>query len=38
MAVAALVLILVVACVVLALMINPPEKWTNRITRGKDGR
>lgn len=32
----AIVIVLFVAVAVLALMINPPEKWTRKVTRGKD--
>lgn len=33
---AAIVIVLSLVVAVLALMINPPEKWTRRVTRGKD--
>ena len=33
---AAIVVVLVLVVAVLALMINPPEKWTREVTRGKD--
>ena len=33
---AAIVIVLFLVMAVLALMINPPEKWTRRVTRGKD--
>jgi hypothetical protein len=33
---AAIVVGLFLVMAVLALMINPPEKWTRKITRGKD--
>ena len=33
---AAIVIVLIFVMAVLALMINPPEKWTRRVTRGKD--
>jgi hypothetical protein len=33
---AAIVIVLFLVVAVLALMINPPEKWTRRVTRGKD--
>jgi hypothetical protein len=33
---ATIVVVLVLVVAVLALMINPPEKWTRRVTRGKD--
>lgn len=33
---AAIVVVLVLVVAVLALLINPPEKWTRKVTRGKD--
>ena len=33
---AAIIIMLFLVMAVLALMINPPEKWTRRVTRGKD--
>jgi hypothetical protein len=36
MALVAVVIVLLLVMGVLALMINPPEKWTRRVTRGKD--
>jgi hypothetical protein len=36
MVLAAIVVVLLLVMAVLALMINPPEKWTRKITRGKD--
>ena len=33
---AAIVIVLFLVMAVLALMINPPEKWTRKVTRGKD--
>ena len=32
----AIVVVLFLVMAVLALMINPPEKWTRKVTRGKD--